>query len=208
MKPILPCLLALVPLTAAPAIAQDDGAFEIEMRGRLLLDVASVDENFTLLNDDYTDSQVRTARIGVRRPPCSGTARRSTTYPGRSRPAKRTATRHPGTTWSSSSAGIAYSNDRSRCASPVSTSTAATGPAGVVVTGRPLREMVCDFTAEVVAPPTGPGTSALPEETELVLRWLEAEGTRLVDIDGEWTCPVGGAASAQSDLAPALGWAS
>lgn len=65
MKPILPCLLALVPLTAAPAIAQDDGAFEIEVRGRLLLDVASVDENFTLLNDDYTDSQVRTARIGV-----------------------------------------------------------------------------------------------------------------------------------------------
>ena len=63
-------------------------------------------------------------------------------------------------------------------------------------------------SAEVVAPPTGPGTSALPEETELVLRWLEAEGTRLVDIDGEWTCPVGGAAAAHRELAPALGWAS
>ncbi|CAM4151133.1 DEDD exonuclease domain-containing protein [Janibacter anophelis] len=63
-------------------------------------------------------------------------------------------------------------------------------------------------SAEVVAPPTGPGTSALPEETELVLRWLEAEGTRLVDIEGEWTCPVGGAAAAHGELAPALGWAS
>ncbi|MGE9783509.1 DEDD exonuclease domain-containing protein [Janibacter sp. G368] len=63
-------------------------------------------------------------------------------------------------------------------------------------------------SAEVVAPPAGPGTSALPEETELVLRWLEAEGTRLVDIEGEWTCPVGGAAAAHRELAPALGWAS
>lgn len=63
-------------------------------------------------------------------------------------------------------------------------------------------------SAEVVAAPTGPGTSALPAETELVLRWLEAEGTRLVDIDGEWTCPVGGAAAAHEELAPALGWAS
>src|SRR5699024_1786598 len=35
-------------------------------------------------------------------------------------------------------------------------------------------------SAEVVSAPTGPGTSALPEETELVLRWLETEGTRLV----------------------------
>lgn len=63
-------------------------------------------------------------------------------------------------------------------------------------------------SAEVVAAPTGPGTSALPAETELVLRWLEAEGTRLVHIDGEWTCPVGGAAAAHRELAPALGWAS
>ncbi|WP_346006891.1 DEDD exonuclease domain-containing protein [Janibacter terrae] len=63
-------------------------------------------------------------------------------------------------------------------------------------------------SAEVVAAPTAPGTGALAEETELVLRWLEAEGTRLVDIEGEWTCPVGGAAAAHGELAPALGWAS
>ena len=63
-------------------------------------------------------------------------------------------------------------------------------------------------TAEVVPPPSGPGSSALPEETDLVLRWLDTEGTRLVDIDGEWTCPVGGATGAHEELAPALGWAS
>ena len=40
------------------------------------------------------------------------------------------------------------------------------------------------------------------------MRWLETEGTRLVHVDGEWTCPVGGAASAHAALAPALGWAS
>jgi len=26
-----------------------------------------------------------------------------------------------------------------------------------------------------------------------VLRWLESEHVRLVRVDGEWTCPVGGA---------------
>ncbi|GGD18277.1 DEDD exonuclease domain-containing protein [Nocardioides daphniae] len=39
--------------------------------------------------------------------------------------------------------------------------------------------------------------SALPaasaEESELVLRWLEQPGVRLVQAQGEWTCPVGGA---------------
>ena len=63
-------------------------------------------------------------------------------------------------------------------------------------------------SAEVVAAPAVPGESALPDETEMLVRWLEEPGTRIVDIDGSWTCPVGGAASAQSDLAPVLGWAS
>ncbi len=26
-----------------------------------------------------------------------------------------------------------------------------------------------------------------------MLRWLESDGVRLVHVDGEWTCPVGGA---------------
>ena len=63
-------------------------------------------------------------------------------------------------------------------------------------------------SAEVVEPSTVPGAVTLPEETELLLRWLEEPGTRIVDIDGAWTCPVGGAAAAQAELAPALGWAS
>lgn len=59
------CLAILMSLTASPALAQDDSGFGIELRGRLLLDIAQVDEKFTGLNDDYSDSQVRTARIGV-----------------------------------------------------------------------------------------------------------------------------------------------
>jgi len=55
-------------------------------------------------------------------------------------------------------------------------------------------------TAEVV---TGTGTgapAAFPEETELVLRWLEAPGVRLVSIQGTWSCPVGGAGAARAHL--------
>lgn len=63
-------------------------------------------------------------------------------------------------------------------------------------------------SAEVVPAPSVPGESALPDETELLLRWLEEPGTRIVDITGTWTCPVGGAASAETEIAPALGWAS
>ncbi|MGB7424046.1 MAG: endonuclease, partial [Ornithinimicrobium sp.] len=32
-----------------------------------------------------------------------------------------------------------------------------------------------------------------PQESELILDWLETPGTRLVDLEGVWTCPVGGA---------------
>jgi DNA polymerase-3 subunit epsilon len=56
--------------------------------------------------------------------------------------------------------------------------------------------------AEVVARPTAPAPSAHPEETEVILRWLETPGTRLVDVDGAWTCPVGGAGAARGDLEP------
>ncbi len=54
-----------------------------------------------------------------------------------------------------------------------------------------------------VVPSAGPGggLSALPEETDLVLRWLDQPGVRLVHLDGEWTCPVDGAARARSMLA-------
>ncbi len=54
--------------------------------------------------------------------------------------------------------------------------------------------------AEVVAPPVGPAPAALAEETDLILRWLEEPGVRLVDVDGAWTCPVGGASIALTRL--------
>ncbi|WP_338043784.1 hypothetical protein [Ornithinimicrobium flavum] len=47
-----------------------------------------------------------------------------------------------------------------------------------------------------------PGRTALPEETELILGWLESEGTRLVTLHGEWTCPVDGAGGSRAALEP------
>src|SRR6195952_4016325 len=40
----------------------------------------------------------------------------------------------------------------------------------------------------------GPTPAATAEESEQILRWLEQPGVRLVHVDGEWTCPVRGAA--------------
>ena len=40
----------------------------------------------------------------------------------------------------------------------------------------------------------GPTPAATAEETEKVLRWLESPGIRLVHLDGEWACPIRGAA--------------
>jgi DNA polymerase-3 subunit epsilon len=48
-------------------------------------------------------------------------------------------------------------------------------------------------SAETVRPAPGPVPAASAEETEKILRWLESPGIRLVDVEGEWTCPVAGA---------------
>ncbi|QXJ25261.1 DEDD exonuclease domain-containing protein [Actinomadura graeca] len=59
-------------------------------------------------------------------------------------------------------------------------------------------------TAETVFPPAGgapggvalgaaPSAGATAEEMECVLRWLDLPGVRLVELDGEWTCPAHGA---------------
>ena len=45
-------------------------------------------------------------------------------------------------------------------------------------------------TAEHVAPPIAPASAAHPEETDLLLGWLERPGIRIVSVDGEWSCPV------------------
>jgi DNA polymerase-3 subunit epsilon len=57
-------------------------------------------------------------------------------------------------------------------------------------------------TAEVVLPAPWPAPAAIPEETEKVLRWLEQPGVRIVDVEGQWTCPVGGAGGARAQLEP------
>jgi DNA polymerase III subunit epsilon len=48
-------------------------------------------------------------------------------------------------------------------------------------------------TAETVVPAPPPLPAATIEEAECVLRWLESPGTRLVEIDGVWALPAGGA---------------
>ncbi|MFC7494769.1 MULTISPECIES: DEDD exonuclease domain-containing protein [unclassified Nocardioides] len=67
--------------------------------------------------------------------------------------------------------------------------------AGVIPSGADAHAYVATLrqSAETVRPGPGPVPSATAEETEKVLRWLESPGIRLVDVDGEWTCPVAGA---------------
>ncbi|MFF5204772.1 DEDD exonuclease domain-containing protein [Streptosporangium sp. NPDC000396] len=48
-------------------------------------------------------------------------------------------------------------------------------------------------TAETVVPGPGPVPAASAEETECILRWLESPGVRLVQVEGDWSLPVGGA---------------
>ncbi|HWS59100.1 MAG TPA: DEDD exonuclease domain-containing protein [Actinotalea sp.] len=50
-------------------------------------------------------------------------------------------------------------------------------------------------TAEHVPAPVPPATSAHPEESEIVLAWLDEPGVRLVSVDEGWACPVRGAES-------------
>jgi DNA polymerase III subunit epsilon len=70
--------------------------------------------------------------------------------------------------------------------------------AGVIPPGADAHLFVRQLrlAAETVPDPggtPGPTPVAAAEETERILRWLEAPAVRLVDVDGEWTCPVGGA---------------
>jgi DNA polymerase-3 subunit epsilon len=67
--------------------------------------------------------------------------------------------------------------------------------AGVIPPGAHAGEWVRTLRAgaETVVPGPGPAPAATPEETEKILRWLESPGVRLVHLDGEWSCPVGGA---------------
>ena len=57
----------------------------------------------------------------------------------------------------------------------------------------PVRRRAARRRPRRSAPAPGPVPAATAEETEKMLRWLESPGIRLVDVDGEWTCPVAGA---------------
>jgi DNA polymerase-3 subunit epsilon len=57
-------------------------------------------------------------------------------------------------------------------------------------------------SAEAVVPAPSPAPAATAEESEKILRWLETPGVRLVDLEGQWTCPVGGAGAARAQLEP------
>jgi DNA polymerase-3 subunit epsilon len=67
--------------------------------------------------------------------------------------------------------------------------------AGVIPPGADAHQYVAQLVAsgETVLGGPGPAPAATAEETEKILRWLEAPGLRLIEVDGEWTCPVGGA---------------
>jgi DNA polymerase-3 subunit epsilon len=67
--------------------------------------------------------------------------------------------------------------------------------AGVIPAGADAHGYVATLrlSAETVGSAPGPIPAASAEETEKILRWLESPGIRLVDVDGEWTCPVAGA---------------
>ena len=58
-----------------------------------------------------------------------------------------------------------------------------------------------NLSGEVVLPNPYPLPAAHPEETELVMSWLEQPGTRLIELDGTWAWPIAGAAQARSRLA-------
>jgi len=53
-------------------------------------------------------------------------------------------------------------------------------------------------TAEHAPVPCLPASSAHPEETDLVLRWLEQPDVRLVEVGAGWACPVRGAEAYRS----------
>jgi len=69
---------------------------------------------------------------------------------------------------------------------------AATAVAGRAEDPRVVSASLVD-AAEVVTPGHGPTPAASAEETECVLRWLEAAGTRLVSLTGTWASPTYGA---------------
>ena len=74
--------------------------------------------------------------------------------------------------------------------------------AGVAARGAAVRPYLAGLvaTAESVLPGIGPLPCATAAETERILRWLEEPGSRLVELEGSWTCPAYGAGGLQELL--------
>ena len=77
--------------------------------------------------------------------------------------------------------------------------------AGVAPAGAAPRPYVDALvtTAEAVSPGIGPTPAATAEEMDCILRWLAEPGTRLVELDGEWSSPAHGAGGLGDWLASA-----
>lgn len=60
------------------------------------------------------------------------------------------------------------------------------------------------ISAEVVEPGSGPTPAASYEETELLLKWMEEPGTRLVAAEGPWASPLSGAGREYRELEEVL----
>ncbi|MCL2089768.1 MAG: DEDD exonuclease domain-containing protein [Micrococcales bacterium] len=61
-------------------------------------------------------------------------------------------------------------------------------------------------TAEHVTAPVPPATAAHPEETDLLLAWLDRPGVRLVAVDGTWAWPVRSTAQITDPAAAVAAW--
>jgi DNA polymerase-3 subunit epsilon len=67
--------------------------------------------------------------------------------------------------------------------------------AGVIPAGADASLWVLELRAgaDTVSPGPGPLPASTAEEAELILRWLESDGVRLVHVEGVWSGPVAGA---------------
>lgn len=75
--------------------------------------------------------------------------------------------------------------------------------AGVMTTppGADPMPYIAALKATGALAPAPTGAPVLVEETELVSDWLAQPGVRLVELDGEWSCPLGGAGQTQTLVA-------
>jgi len=80
--------------------------------------------------------------------------------------------------------------------------------AGTTVARSNLEARACidalTLTSEQVSPSAGPTPAASYEESELLLKWLEDSGIRLVALEGEWSSPLSGAGREFRELGSAL----